>query len=230
MSGMTDGRTEDGSGQTAFSTKPPYVSLTTFQNFWEGLRQGIPVRIDKSMMTNMSGSYQSQLMIALRFLRLISEDGTPTELLSKLVNADEKSRPGILREMVVDAYPFMADGFDLSTATTGTLEKEFTDLGVSGDTRRKSMAFFVSMARDAGYKVSVHVKGSTAGRNTAPRNRRTKKTTPESKVKQTLPDEPQTMTQLLLAKFPDFDPAWDAELQKKWFDSYAELMERSKNE
>jgi hypothetical protein len=32
------------------------------------------------------------------------------------------------------------------------------------------------------------------------------------------------MTSRLLAKFPDFDPEWDATLQKKWFESFENLM------
>ena len=30
--------------------------------------------------------------------------------------------------------------------------------------------------------------------------------------------------QMLLAKFPSFDPAWSTEVQAKWFDAFERLM------
>ena len=40
---------------------PPYVPYRSFGNFIQSLKQGIPARIDRSVMSNMSGALQSQL-------------------------------------------------------------------------------------------------------------------------------------------------------------------------
>jgi len=36
----------------------------------------------------------------------------------------------------------------------------------------------------------------------------------------------QTWQQMLLAKFPNFDPAWPDEVKEKWFTAFNELMQR----
>src|SRR5689334_844024 len=54
--------------KTSPKSIPPYVSFKTFDGFLEGLRtRGIPSRIDRSLMSNLSGASQSQLMVALRY-------------------------------------------------------------------------------------------------------------------------------------------------------------------
>src|SRR6185437_17013497 len=85
---------------------PPYVAYKTFINFVNGLKQGIPARIDKSVM-NLSGAAQSQLIYALRFFDLIEADGKPKESLSRLVNSEGAERKKILKEMTVRAYSFV---------------------------------------------------------------------------------------------------------------------------
>jgi hypothetical protein len=38
------------------------------------------------------------------------------------------------------------------------------------------------------------------------------------------------MKELLLAKFPQFDPAWPDELKAKWFDGYERLLKTATDE
>jgi len=39
---------------------------------------------------------------------------------------------------------------------------------------------------------------------------------------------PMGWNQLLLSKFPSFDPGWPPEVQAKWFDSFEKLMKTEK--
>jgi hypothetical protein len=41
------------------------------------------------------------------------------------------------------------------------------------------------------------------------------------------PGQPASLSiaEMVLRKYPDFDPAWDAETQQKWFDGMTKLME-----
>ena len=45
---------------------PPYLGFGTLQNFLDSLRQGIPSRIDRSIMHSLGGTVQKQLLHALR--------------------------------------------------------------------------------------------------------------------------------------------------------------------
>jgi hypothetical protein len=39
-----------------------------------------------------------------------------------------------------------------------------------------------------------------------------------------------SLEQLLLSKFPSFDPAWPDEVKTKWFEGFNKLMEQFKKE
>ena len=52
---------------------PPYLGFQTLQNFLEALRQGIPQRIDRTMMRTLGGTVQKQLLHTLHYLGLTSE-------------------------------------------------------------------------------------------------------------------------------------------------------------
>ena len=67
---------------------PPYVSYRTFRNFLELLKEGLPSRIDRSVWgPRYSGTTGQQLMTALKSLRLITDNGVPTQKLEELVNS-----------------------------------------------------------------------------------------------------------------------------------------------
>ncbi len=63
------------------------------------LQQQIPARIDRSYWgETLSGSTGTQLMAALRFLRLIDTNSRPTPLLKQLVAARAEQRSELFRE------------------------------------------------------------------------------------------------------------------------------------
>src|SRR5260370_25877448 len=88
-------------------TTPPYISYRTFSGFIERLRAGMHSRVDRSVMSSLSGSNQSQLMAALRYMELISPNGLPTEQLSKLVNSEDAKFQRAMREILFLSYPFL---------------------------------------------------------------------------------------------------------------------------
>lgn len=138
---------------------PPYVSYKTLNNFLEGLRQGIPSHIDRSVLPTLSGSSQAQLLTALKALDLISEDGTVTELLAELVHADNQERRDLWKKILQHTYPYFFEDFDLSTAPPSQFEQRLRDQGgVSGTTVRKCVIFFISAASEAGIPLSNFIK------------------------------------------------------------------------
>ncbi|RYG35117.1 hypothetical protein EON81_13665 [bacterium] len=216
---------------------PPYVSAKTLFNFAEKLKQGVPSHIDRSLMNGLSGAAVSQLTLAMKFLKLIGSSGEATDLLRDFVNADSSARPAIIKQMILDSYPFMKEGFDLDRATTMTLEQKFREMGVSGDTLRKCMAFLLALAREAKMPVSAHIKSLSHAPSKAKIRIKKKATvviggsansdiTDEDDTEDPPSNEGgATWAELLLAKFPELDPTWDAQVQAKWFESYAKLME-----
>src|SRR5438552_16595082 len=86
---------------------PPYIAYKTFRNFTDGLKVTTPNRIDKSVMPSLSGANQSGLMIALKYLKLILDDGSTTSELTKLAKSQDSERKKILKDVLSSAYPFM---------------------------------------------------------------------------------------------------------------------------
>jgi hypothetical protein len=138
---------------------PPYLSHKTFNNFIEGLRTGVPARIDRSVMSSLSGTAQAHLLYALRYLNLIDGEGTPSERLNQLATAQAADKQGILKEILTSAYPFVCNSsIDLERCTGKQIEEAFATTGASSETLRKSLAFFLATAKQAGMKLSPHIK------------------------------------------------------------------------
>jgi hypothetical protein len=212
---------------SASAPVPPYVPYRTFRNFIESLKQGIPARIDRSVMASMSGALQSQLTASLRFLELITSTSHPTPVLPRLVNSEGPERAKVLREIITKAYPFLFKHFDLKTATPRMLEEQFANAGASGGTVSKCVIFFLSAAKEAGVELSPHLKTNRQRIQRRTRGVRIGDLQANGDVPPNLNgSEPTEMqwSQMLLSKFPSFDPAWPDEVKAKWFDGFHRLM------
>lgn len=208
---------------------PPYVPFRSFRNFLDSLKQGIPARIDRSVMSSYSGALQSQLATALRYMGLTTELGHPTSLLTSLVHSEGPQRTAAMKAVLTKCYPFLFDSFDLKSATPRMMEEQFAEQGASGGTLDKCMLFFIAAARDAGIELSPHMRvqrGPRAARS-RPRNGRMIEITATA-------DDPRieisggelSWAQMLLSKFPSFDPGWPDEVKAKWFDAFDKLMKQ----
>jgi hypothetical protein len=135
----------------------PYVSWGSFNNLLDRMAdEGMPMRIDRSYLSNMAGSTQSHLLKALKELDLIGEGNEPTEKLKALV-ANTESRPERIADLVRENY---ADALTLgANATQSMLEELFSArYNVKGSTRGKSIAFFLAAAKYGEVAVSQHFK------------------------------------------------------------------------
>jgi hypothetical protein len=222
--------------ETSKKLIPPYLPYRTLYNFLDSMKVAVPTRIDRSLMKTMGGGLQSQLISALGYLNLITPDNKPTEKLNRLVNSEGPDRQRILKEILTSSYTFLfKEGFDIQRTTLQELQDYFAQAGVTGDTLRKSIAFFMKASKDAGLTLSPHIK-KTVGRP--------KGTTKEKRKINPLPHDPFSdpkdlmgsgsqnisLEQLLLSKFPSFDPAWPDEVKTKWFEGFNKLMEQFKKE
>lgn len=149
----------------------PYLPLKTFLSALDALREGVPKRIDRAIWRSQSGAVQAQIVVAFRFFGLLDDADAPTlPLLEKLTKADESERKKILKPLVERRYqPIIAH--DLTKMTPGMLRDEMEKFGVSGDTLRKAVTFFLQIAKYLDLPLSPYIKDRT--RTSSPRARRT---------------------------------------------------------
>jgi hypothetical protein len=220
---------------------PPYVSYKTFDNFLNGLKAGVPSHVDKSVIRNLSGGVQSQLLNALRYLGLIDERNRTQESLTRLASSEGPEREHILAEILQSSYPFLFDDtFDLGSATAMQYYDRFRDAGANGETIRKCAVFVVAAAKDAGLKVSPYIDRSASTRTDQPKPIRPRTQQSAQKngrgrsVRVSPTPSPASISaveatslsweQMLLSKFPSFDPTWPDDVKAKWFDAFDRLM------
>lgn len=174
-------------------------------------------------------------MAALRFLRLIDANGKPTEKLKPLVSAKGEQRAQLLREIVTEAFDFvLRSSLDLESATYAQLEEVFHNtFQLTDDVSRKCVKFFIAMASDAGMVLSPFITKRTRLTHAISRTKAiTKRMVSRTNQKVIIPhDSEELPTQsswnnMLLAKFPNFDPAWNDEIKLKWFAAFDELLKR----
>jgi hypothetical protein len=161
------------SEQAKSRTTPPYTSYRTFKTFLHDLHEeGVPSRIDRSVLTRFSGVVGTQLMHALRFLGLIADQGQPTERLIGLASAHgAPDWSGKLLELLRREYaPMFA--IDLETATPSHFNEAFRKAFPAADAVvQKCVTFFLYAASDAGVKIGPRVLKGRKPRFLPPRKK-----------------------------------------------------------
>ena len=215
---------------------PPYVSYRTFRNFTDRLQQQMPSRIDRSYWSDMlSGSTGTQLMAAIRFLGLIDGNGKPMDLLKMLVAARGEQRAQLLQEIAYDAFGFvLRSSLELESATYAQLEEVFHNaFQLTDDVSRKCVKFFIALASDAGMTLSPFITKRMRSAHTSSGTKtivkrasvRTNRNVVIPQNTEELPIQ-SSWNKMLLAKFPNFDPAWNDEVKLKWFAAFDELLKK----
>jgi hypothetical protein len=147
---------------------PAYVAFKTFNTLIDDFKEhGVPQQIDRSVLRRFSGGVGSQLISALKALRLITEDNRPTPALQDLVNAvgtDEyKELIGI---MLRSAYPYLVN-LDLMTVTPAQFADAFKVTGAKEDVLRKARTFYLHAAQFAGVSLGSRLTAGSAPRRVA---------------------------------------------------------------
>lgn len=159
---------------------PAYGSHKTLVSFMNDTKDlgHIPLRIDRSQMTKLSGAAAKELLATLRFLNLVNEKAEPTPLFEQFVNGSEEERQALWGQMVPASYSFLftTPGFHIERATGGQVAELFRQHGngISGSTLQRAISFFLTAAKEAGIKVSPSIKPPKSA-NTGTRTKREKK-------------------------------------------------------
>jgi hypothetical protein len=155
-------------------TLPPYVPYRTFINFLDGLKDGVPSHIDKSVLKGMSGGMQGWMMSALKTTALIDDEGVPSDLLRKLAASEGPSRTPLLKRLFEHVYGFIREaGIDLTTTTPAKVQAAFEERGAKGETVEKCMAFMRALAKDSEVTLSRYLtQAAPRRRSAAPKPRK----------------------------------------------------------
>jgi hypothetical protein len=141
----------------------PLIPYRTLRAFFEKV-DPIPPKLDRSVLRYTSGSIQTALMTALRAFNLMDEDGNVSESMGKLAKAFRGAERAAIQETLQDrlraTYPTLfSTDFHVETATQAQLRQRFEEIGLSGDSVRKAVSFFLAACDEAGVAYSPHFKG-----------------------------------------------------------------------
>ncbi len=139
---------------------PPYATYSSFLRLFTKLQtSGIPSRIDPSVFGKASGSETYSVIAALKFLKLIDDEGIPSSLFTDFVNASEQDRKDLMAKIIKAGYPSLFNGsIDISKATAGQFDSHIRDeFEVNGSTVDKIAAFFLAAAKTAEIKLSTQI-------------------------------------------------------------------------
>ncbi len=135
---------------------PPYVSFKTFSSAISSLAdQGIPVQIDRSVLSKYSGGVQSQLMLTFKFFGLTDKDDRPTEKFREYVNASPDQQIEILGGLLRSCFPKQIE--NLHHGTIQQLTDSFNDIKAKSSVKEKCIAFFLKAAQEAQLDISKHI-------------------------------------------------------------------------
>lgn len=146
--------------ETNAKPAPAYAAFATNKGFIESLKKnGIPSRVDKSVMKSLAGGVQGQVLTGLRFLDLIDDKGAPLPSLKALVDTVSTDEwPAALKEHVYPAYEGIIGDLDLMTATPAQLKERFQEnTSATGATLDKGMRFFLALLKEAKIEHGAHL-------------------------------------------------------------------------
>jgi hypothetical protein len=167
-------------------------------------------------------------MTALKVLKLIDDDGRPAPVLERLVTSEGDERRAVLRSLLERHYgPIFA--LDLERATKAQFSEAFKVFGGREGVLRKCENFFIHAAQDAGVELSQYVlaRRHSSRRPSTQARGRTAPVQPSAAVPVTAARSPgHSIAEMILAKYPDFDPMWDSAVQERWLEGIAKLYDR----
>ncbi len=178
-------------------------------------------------------------MTALKVLKLTDNEGRPSDELELLVHAEGDARRALLRQVLERFYTPIFE-LELSRASRGQFHEAFRSFGTKEGVLTKCEAFFIRAAQDAGVELSRHILAGRHGASRSrtspaagrPRGSAAQVPAPDRKVAQlgseSLAPAQSARLELadrILAKYPDFDPAWEPSVQARWLDGMTRLYE-----
>ncbi len=199
----------------------------------------MPDRIDRSVLdSKFSGSAISQIMSALRALKLIDTDGSPSEALVQLVNSEGEQHHRTL-ESILKSYYTPVFNLDLERATKAQFREAMREFGCTESMLIKCETFFIHAATHAQIQLSPYLKSNRKGASRSRTGSRPARglgrpaageesNDVASAVGADIDSAGLSVRELafkVLDKYPDFDPTWPKETQVSWLDGMNKLQD-----
>jgi hypothetical protein len=219
------------------AAKPPYIAFRTLEDLIQRMSDdGAPPQIDRSYLDNYSGGYGGQVIAALESLDLLEKNGGLKPRLKALIQGDASERKRLFAEILQERYPRVIELGKIN-ATQQQHEDVFREMGVSGDTLRKAVAFYIKAAQFSGVPLSRNFKvprvRSASGKPARPKPR------PESTVNQggeggagggaggqpDLPDRIPAALRGLLDKLPSEGEGWEKDDKDRFMTAFTAFID-----
>jgi hypothetical protein len=167
--------TEEGSGQDSWHA--PYLPYGTLANFLDNKVGGgaVPPRIDRTFLENYSGSVRPLILVTLKTIGMIDNEGKVLPSLREAVRNPPQSRQAVLRSWSEQFYSRQIE-LAKENDTAQTLWESFSERGFNGSTLRRAVIFYLALSEDLGLPLSPHFKSPKAPPSTGgtPRKRSSK--------------------------------------------------------
>jgi hypothetical protein len=231
------------------SDKPaPYAPSSSIIDLIERYRnRGLPspVTLDVLLRAGVSQSLVSRTLYGLQVLDLIDEQGAPTKTFEGIRLAPEAEYKQRLSEWLQSAYADVLKFVDPAVDDETKVRDAFRSYQPIGQQSRM-VSLFLGLLTAAG--MSAEKRGGQPRRqsrsptqtskasNGAPQGSIKNNSEPQKETvtvptpphRQTLHDE--SYEKLLLEKFPAFDPSWNEDLKKAWFEGFKQFQEMARKD
>ncbi len=154
------------------SQRPPYVTYPALKTIIEEFAESTtPTKLNRHVLSKLSGAGYAELMSGLRYLGLVAKDDSVLEGFSQLVQAQRGGGDAYkkhLLDLLQETYEDIVKGVDIKKGTLPELEQAFKEVGVpQGQMMARTVRFYVKALQDCGFEVSPHI---TKPRRRTPRN------------------------------------------------------------
>ncbi|GAC1418111.1 MAG: hypothetical protein NVSMB64_27880 [Candidatus Velthaea sp.] len=198
---------------------PPYgppSNLRTIFAAWRDRRMPAAIGREWFEKIGLSGNLAPRNLHALRYLGLIDQADAPTPLAERLRVASMDEYPAVLERVVRTAYAKVFALRDPAVDSRARLDDAFRHEKPSAQ-RSRMVACFVGLCAQTGIALKDRPVSAPAGAGRIGRPRAVKIVASPAAASPGL--------ELLVAKFPEFDPAWPQRVQELWFENFARLRE-----
>jgi hypothetical protein len=212
-----------------------------------GRERGFPDQIGREWLVRIgiADTLVPRNLHALVFLGITDKDGYKTELAEKLRVAPTEKYATTVEEVVRTAYARIFEVVEPTSASRMQVDDAFRFENPQGQ-RKRMVACFLGLCKLAQIPLKdppIGGRPSASGRvrsgpeipsRTPQRVSKSGATSPPAKLldKSEAPCRDGSITSahldVLLAKFPSFDPSWPDNIKDKWFDGFARLQDELK--
>ncbi|GAC1428667.1 MAG: hypothetical protein NVSMB5_23320 [Candidatus Velthaea sp.] len=207
---------------------PPYgppSNLRTIFAAWRDRRMPLSIGREWFERIGLSGNLAPRNLHALRYLGLIDHADAPTPLAERLRVASADEYPAVLERVVRTAYGKVFAVRDPAIDSRARLDDAFRHEKPSAQ-RSRMVACFVGLCAQAGITLKASPAKVPVGPSRIGRPRAGKTAAPpDAAAPRPGPKPASNALELLVAKFPEFDPAWPERVQELWFENFARLRE-----